>query len=83
LAWRLRFAGFRPGSSNAPSRRRGAPGCDDPARLLLRLPLVHAGPAGNASSLLHAVQLMVLADVAMSLDNILALAWRHTQHTLA
>lgn len=43
----------------------------------------HAGPAGNASSLLHAVQLMVLADVAMSLDNILALAWRHTQHTLA
>jgi predicted tellurium resistance membrane protein TerC len=50
---------------------------------LLRLPLVHAGPAGNASSLLHAVQLMVLADVAMSLDNILALAWRHTQHTLA
>ncbi len=33
-----------------------------------------AAPAGDAGSLLHAVQLMVLADVVMSLDNILAVA---------
>lgn len=33
-----------------------------------------AAPSGDASSLLHAVQLMVLADVAMSVDNILAVA---------